>query len=235
MHVSRPSSATIIACLALFFALGGTAIAAKHYLITSTSQIKPSVLTKLKGHPGKQGPAGPTGATGATGAQGVTGGQGPAGAEGPQGPEGPGAVLVNVSVEVGSSKPLFTYGGISLQAGCLEEGGKAVVEVQAKGIQLEADGTQTVTVAQSTTTESQPQAVNFAVGESPTYYTLSRAEFTLEALKKNYAIASDQFTVVPAGTGALPFHLDLFQYARQALNGKLLACLVRAAYYPLSS
>ena len=37
MHVSRPSSATIIACTALFFALGGTAIAAKHYLIMSTT------------------------------------------------------------------------------------------------------------------------------------------------------------------------------------------------------
>jgi hypothetical protein len=234
MHVSRPSSATIIASIALFFALGGTAIAAKHYLITSTSQIKPSVLTKLKGHAGKQGPAGPTGATGATGAQGATGGQGPAGAEGPRGPEGPGAVLVNVSVEVGSTKALFTYGGISLQAGCLEEGGKGRVDVQAKGIQLEADGTETLTVAQSTTV-SETRAVNLTVGESPTYYTLTSAEFTPEALKNYYAVASGEYTVVPAGTGALPFHLDLVQYARQAKNGKLFACLVKATYYPLSS
>lgn len=231
MHFSRPSSATIIACTALFFALGGTAIAAKHYLITSTTQIKPSVLAKLKGHAGKQGPAG---ATGATGAQGASGGQGPAGPAGPQGLEGPGGVLVSVYVEVGSTKPLLTYGGISMQAGCLEEAGKAVVEVQAKGIQLEADGTQIRTVVQSTTV-NETQAVHFTVGESSTYYTLSRAEFTPEALKNYNVVASDQFTVVPAGTGALSFHLDLFEYARQALNDKLLPCLVRAAYYPLSS
>ena len=38
----------IVAWLALFVALGGTSIAAQHYLITSTSQIKPSVLKKLE-------------------------------------------------------------------------------------------------------------------------------------------------------------------------------------------
>jgi hypothetical protein len=172
------------------------AIAAKHYLITSTSQIKPSVLTKLKGHAGKQGPLGPAGATGATGPQGATGGQGPAGVEGPRGSEGPGAVLVNVSVEVGSTKALFAYGGISLQAGCLEEGGQGRVDVQATGIQLEADGTETLTVAQSTT-DSETRAVDLAVGQSPTYYTLTRAEFTPEPLKNYYAIASGQYTVVP--------------------------------------
>jgi hypothetical protein len=39
----------LIALLALFVALGGTAIAAKRYVITSTSQIKPSILTKIEG------------------------------------------------------------------------------------------------------------------------------------------------------------------------------------------
>ncbi len=52
MGLRRPSLSTIISSLALFFALGGTAIAAQHYLITSTSQIKPSVLAKLKGKAG---------------------------------------------------------------------------------------------------------------------------------------------------------------------------------------
>ena len=52
MRVRRPSASSVIASLALFFALGGTAIAAKHYLITSTSQIKPSVLKQLHGQEG---------------------------------------------------------------------------------------------------------------------------------------------------------------------------------------
>jgi hypothetical protein len=45
----KPSPATIIAIAALVVALGGTAIAASHYIITSTSQIKPSVLRELRG------------------------------------------------------------------------------------------------------------------------------------------------------------------------------------------
>jgi hypothetical protein len=234
MHARRPSPAIIIASLALFFALGGTAIAAKRYLITSTSQIKPSVLAKLKGKAGKQGPAGATGATGAQGSAGAPGAAGAQGLVGPEGPQGPGAVLVSVAVAPGTTKPLFTYGGISMQASCIEEGGKGRVAVEAKGIQIEAGGTDTQTVAQSTT-ESETRAVNFVVGESTTYYTFSAVEFTLEPLKNYSGTASDQYTVVPAGTGAVPFHLDLFQYARQAKVGKLVDCVVRAAYYPLAS
>jgi hypothetical protein len=47
MHPRKPSPALVVACLALFVALGGTAIAASHYVITSTSQIKPSVRSAL--------------------------------------------------------------------------------------------------------------------------------------------------------------------------------------------
>jgi len=54
----------VIALLALFFALGGAAVAAKHYLITSTSQIKPSVLKSLRGKTGAAGKVGPQGLTG---------------------------------------------------------------------------------------------------------------------------------------------------------------------------
>jgi uncharacterized low-complexity protein len=79
------SYANVAATLALVFAMSGGALAASHYLITSTSQISPKVLKKLKGKTGKTGPAGATGAAGAAGAAGP---QGPAGKEGSPGKEG---------------------------------------------------------------------------------------------------------------------------------------------------
>jgi Collagen triple helix repeat (20 copies) len=87
MRIRRPSAATIIAVVALFFALGGSAVAS-HFLITSTREIKPSVLKKLRGSQGPAGPAGVQGATGATGAPGLPGKDGALGKEGPRGPEG---------------------------------------------------------------------------------------------------------------------------------------------------
>src|ERR1700688_5220930 len=74
--------ANITATLALVFAMSGGALAAHHYLISSTKQISPKVLKKLKGRTGKTGHTGKTGATGATGPA------GPAGKEGSQGPQG---------------------------------------------------------------------------------------------------------------------------------------------------
>jgi hypothetical protein len=82
----RLSYANVTATLALVFAMSGGAMAANHYLITSTSQISPKVLKKLTGKPGK---AGAKGAAGSTGSAGVTGPQGPGGKEGPVGKEGP--------------------------------------------------------------------------------------------------------------------------------------------------
>jgi len=80
MHLRRPSPTNIIAVLALFFALGGTAIAAHHYLITSTKQIKPSVLRKLRGRAGTNGTNGTNGKNGTAGKNGTNGAPGAAGA-----------------------------------------------------------------------------------------------------------------------------------------------------------
>jgi hypothetical protein len=63
----RITYTNVAATLALFFALGGTAVAAKHYLITSTSQIKPNVLNQLHGKAGPPGPVGPGGPQGPAG------------------------------------------------------------------------------------------------------------------------------------------------------------------------
>lgn len=70
----RLTYANVTATLALFFALTGGAIAARHYLINSTSQISPKVLKKLQGHAGPRG---------------VPGAPGTSGAEGPKGEPGP--------------------------------------------------------------------------------------------------------------------------------------------------
>jgi hypothetical protein len=84
--------ANVVATLALVFAMSGGALAAGHYLLTSTNQVSPKVLKALKGKEGKNGPAGALGAQGPQGAQGPTGeagAAGPAGAQGAEGVQGP--------------------------------------------------------------------------------------------------------------------------------------------------
>jgi hypothetical protein len=103
MHIRKPTVTSAVAILALFIALGGSAIAANHYLITKTSQIKPSVLSKLKGKAGATGPAGTRGTTGPAGTAGALGATGPAGASGPQGPAGPSNVSALITV-IGSTQ-----------------------------------------------------------------------------------------------------------------------------------
>jgi hypothetical protein len=61
-----------ISVIALVFAMTGGAFAAK-YIITSTKQIKPSVLKALKGKAGPAGPQGPAGPAGKDGANGANG------------------------------------------------------------------------------------------------------------------------------------------------------------------
>lgn len=79
----RLTYANVASTLALVIAVGGgTAWAAHHYTITSTHQIKPRVLKKLRGAQGPKGDPGPAGARGAAGARGPAGPTGPAGVVG---------------------------------------------------------------------------------------------------------------------------------------------------------
>ncbi len=97
--------------LALVFAMSSGAYAAGKYLITSTKQIKPSVLAQLKGKSGKNGAAGATGPAGPAGPAGATGAKGETGTAGPEGKEGKAGVSV-------TSKELT-----SKDTACKKEGG----------------------------------------------------------------------------------------------------------------
>jgi hypothetical protein len=74
----RLNYANVTATLAVFFAMSGGALAAKHYLINSTKQINPKVLKSLKGKEGPQGKEGKHGPEGKEGKQGKEGPQGTA-------------------------------------------------------------------------------------------------------------------------------------------------------------
>jgi hypothetical protein len=78
-----------VALIALVFAMTGTGIAATHYVITSTSQIRPSVLRQLRGMRGPRGPHGPQGPNAVLLTEGREGKQGPRGDIGPEGKQGP--------------------------------------------------------------------------------------------------------------------------------------------------
>lgn len=85
----KPSAALVVATAALVMATVGTSVAASHYLITSSEQIKPgsislSDLSKSarKALHGTRGPAGPAGQDGEDGLDGVPGDDGADGADG---------------------------------------------------------------------------------------------------------------------------------------------------------
>jgi hypothetical protein len=101
-----PSPASLLAAVALFLALGGTAFAAQKYVVSSSKQVKNSSLTGadvkngsltakdlakgtlLQGPAGRQGPAGSPGATGPKGDVGAKGEAGPKGDRGADGAPG---------------------------------------------------------------------------------------------------------------------------------------------------
>jgi hypothetical protein len=162
MHIRRPSAPGVIALLALFFALGGTAIAAKHYLITSTSQIKPSVLKQLHGQAGPAGIAGPQGAPGATGAT------GPQGATGPAGPSNLGAIITIEGPihSIGAFKAENSIATCPAGTRAISGGGVAItlngIAVSVAGVGRETWGV--VAANDTSSTEATVQAIAYCVG-----------------------------------------------------------------------
>jgi hypothetical protein len=112
------NATTVVAVIALVFAMAGGAYAAGRYLITSTKQISPKVLKQLMGARGAAGAAGAQGATGAQGPQGPQGSQGPQGANGEKGEKGE-------KGDVGPQGEPWTAGGV-LPKGKTEEGAWSV-------------------------------------------------------------------------------------------------------------
>lgn len=105
------SYANVAATLALVFAMSGGAFAASHYLISSTKQISPKVLTALRG---KRGPSGATGAVGTPGANGTNGANGKDGTNGQNGTPGQSVSASEVALGVGACAG---QGGSEFKAG----------------------------------------------------------------------------------------------------------------------
>lgn len=102
-RTGRSRYASVVATLALFLAIaGGTAYAARHYLIHSIHQIKPSVVRELRGNRGPRGPRGLRGLRGFKGAAGAPGKAGATGAIGATGATGFTSTLPSAKTEVGT-------------------------------------------------------------------------------------------------------------------------------------
>ena len=115
--MQRPTTATAISIVALFFSLGGVSLAASKYVITSTSQIKPSVLNALRGKRGTRGPQGPGGAAGLPGATGAPGSFNPASVVTVQGPDVAMCVFGGGTCAVGDSVAVCPAGDTILGGG----------------------------------------------------------------------------------------------------------------------
>lgn len=160
------SYANVVATMALVFAMSGSALAAKHYLITSTSQISPAVLKKLRPKAGPAGPRGLPGSVGATGAQGAVGIPGP-GTEGK-----PGLSLLSES-EQNTLKAILPF----LKLNDKGVGGKPTIVFSGVNVKItsgakyfeETNGTGNLIIGSDEGSGTQTGSNNLVVGFDATY------------------------------------------------------------------
>lgn len=213
----RFTYANVVATLALVFAMSGGAIAANHYLITSTKQISPKVIKKLKG---KRGPAGKTGPAGPQGREGPAGKEGLAGKEGPQGKPGPSGIIVASNLEVGHA---------SLNAGSWAFVGKTAVE-SFSGPKMAAIVTGTIDYASSDGKKIKSElGVCYAPKGSPT--TITNVGFVgpeFEAPANSYFAQTVTGTVTGLATGEFEVGLCTQAESSNVLHGDTAATVILA-------
>jgi len=199
------SYANVASTLALVFAMSGGALAAKHYLISSTRQISPKVLRSLHG---ARGPAGAPGASGAQGPAGAKGETGPGGGQGPQGSPGESVKITAAGAECAEGGMKFSDASGS-GAACNGKEGKAGSPWTAGGV-LPQGATETGT---------------WTTQESAAEVSLERVSISFPVqLSKPLAARHSVFVTIgeqEAGSGASYEHCEGSAEAPRAKEGYL--------------
>jgi hypothetical protein len=128
--------ANVIACLALFIALGGVGYAATQLPKNSVGarELKRGAVT-----PPKLSPAAKKALAGSPGAQGLPGSTGPQGPEGKVGPQGPGAISFDIPVPATDTE-LKVIGGVRIYGRCTATETNLGVLPSPQGATLRASG-----------------------------------------------------------------------------------------------
>jgi hypothetical protein len=192
MSVRRHLSyANVVATMALVFAMGGTAVAAKHYLISSTSQISPQVLKALElkiasrvkpGSPGAEGAQGKEGPAGREGKEGAAGKEGSPGKEGLTGNEGKEGKAVDVDTSLLSEAEQNELKSILYRVSYLSSGVDGKPTIQFSGVNLQivsgagteqapVNGVGNLVVGYDESPSEQTGSNNIVIGSSKQAYT----------------------------------------------------------------